>query len=66
MRILSWRRNTLNSENLMNEYRDGILLFDISNREVWEKASNDVAGLQNILKLIKNNILGINLAIKGI
>lgn len=44
--------------NLMNEYRDGILLFDISNREVWEKASNDVAGYRNILKLIKTIYLG--------
>ena len=39
--------------NLMNEYRDGILLFDISNREVWEKASNDVAGLQKYFKAHK-------------
>ncbi len=32
-------------KNLVNEYRDGILLFDISNREVWERASNDSIGL---------------------
>ena len=40
-------------KNLMNEYRDGILLFDISNREVWEKASNDVEGLQKYFKAHK-------------
>jgi len=32
--------------NISREYHDGLLLFDISNREVWEKAANDHAGLE--------------------
>jgi peptidyl-prolyl cis-trans isomerase SurA len=31
---------------LMDEYRDGVYLFDITNRNVWEKSSNDTAGLK--------------------
>ena len=30
---------------LMQEYHDGILLFEVSNNEVWEKASIDTEGL---------------------
>lgn len=31
--------------NLINEYRDGMLLFEVSNRKVWEKAGKDKDGL---------------------
>lgn len=33
-------------KNLLTEYHDGILLFEISLREVWDKASQDTAGLR--------------------
>ena len=32
--------------NLLNEYRDGMMLFEISNRRVWKAASKDSAGLE--------------------
>ena len=32
--------------NLLNEYRDGMLLFEISNRRVWKAASKDTVGLE--------------------
>ena len=31
---------------LIQEYHDGLLLYEMSNREVWEKAQNDEAGLR--------------------
>jgi peptidyl-prolyl cis-trans isomerase SurA len=40
--------------NLMQEYHDGILMFEITNREVWEKASEDTTGLENYFKENKN------------
>lgn len=35
---------------LMQEYHDGILLFEVSNNEVWEKASRDTAGLSSFFR----------------
>lgn len=37
-------------KNLMKEYRDGILMFEISNNEVWNKASADTLGLQSFFE----------------
>ena len=40
---------------LMKEYHDGILLFDVSNREVWEKASKDTEGLKKFFSENKSD-----------
>lgn len=37
-------------ENLIREYHDGLLLYEISNREVWEKGAKDEAGLNAYFK----------------
>jgi len=31
---------------LMNEYHDGLLIFEISQKEIWNKASEDTTGLE--------------------
>lgn len=36
--------------NLTNEYRDGILMYEISNRTVWERAAKDSEGLENFFR----------------
>jgi len=41
--------------NVMEEYRDGLLLFDLMEKEIWEKAKTDTIGLQNFYEAHKNN-----------
>ncbi len=40
---------------LMNEFRDGMLLFEISNKNIWKKVSSDSAGLQKFYEDNKGN-----------
>lgn len=63
-------RNLVNYENdnlaneypeyryLVKEYHDGMLLFDISDKNVWSKAIKDTIGLKNFYEQNKNNYLG--------
>lgn len=44
-------------KNLLKEYRDGILLFDLTDREVWSKAIKDTAGLRVYYSKNKTNYL---------
>ena len=39
-------KNNPEYSNLLNEYRDGMLLFEISNRRVWKAAAKDTLGLE--------------------
>ena len=42
---------------LMNEFHDGILLFDISNKKVWDRISHDSLGLHEYYENNKYNYL---------
>ena len=49
--ILKYREDNLELENkdfanILKEYRDGLLLFDLMEKEVWNKASKDTTGLE--------------------
>lgn len=41
-------------DNLIKEYHDGLLLYEISNRHVWENAAKDEAGLKAYFKKNKS------------
>jgi peptidyl-prolyl cis-trans isomerase SurA len=43
--------------NLLREYRDGILLFDLTDQKVWSKAVKDTSGLKDYYEKNKNNYM---------
>lgn len=44
-------------KNLMKEYRDGILLFELTDRMVWSKAIEDTTGLQEFHEKNRDNYM---------
>src|SRR5690606_36791938 len=40
---------------ILGEYRDGLLLFDLMDKEVWNKAVTDTVGLQQFYDINKSN-----------
>ena len=45
----------LNLKYLIQEYHDGLLVYEISNREVWEKAQQDFLGQESFFKRNRKN-----------
>lgn len=45
-RVAEMEQQDPDMENLLREYHDGLLLFEISNREVWEAVEKDQAAQQ--------------------
>lgn len=41
--------------NVMQEYHDGILLFDLTDKKVWSKAVSDTSGLEKFYESNKSN-----------
>ncbi len=43
--------------NVMDEYRDGLLLFDLMEKEIWEKSKTDTIGLKAFYDANKSNYI---------
>ncbi|WP_109300472.1 peptidylprolyl isomerase [Aquimarina sp. AU474] len=41
--------------NILNEYRDGLLLFDLMETKIWNASKTDTLGLKKFYELNKNN-----------
>ncbi len=60
LELMSYENSVLEEKypefrHLIEEYRDGILLFNISNTQVWGKAMNDKEGLKAFYERNKKN-----------
>jgi peptidyl-prolyl cis-trans isomerase SurA len=44
-------------KSLMDEYHDGMLLFDISEKKIWQRASSDSTGLEKFYETNKQKYL---------
>lgn len=50
--------------NLINEYRDGLLIYDLMQKNIWEKSKNDSIGLEKYFNANRENYKW-NTRIKG-
>ncbi len=60
--ILKYQEDNLENENedfaqIVKEYRDGLLLFDLMEKEVWNAAVQDSTGLQKYFEANKSNYI---------
>ncbi len=58
--------NNSDYRNLLNEYHDGSLLYEVSVQKVWDKAAKDKAGLDNFFASHKDNYSWAVPHVKGI
>jgi len=47
-------------KNIVEEYRDGLLLFDLMEKEIWERAKTDTVGLNSYFKNNSKNYMWTN------
>lgn len=52
--------------NISREYHDGLLLFDISSKEIWEKAAQDSVGMEKWFNSNKKNFRFTEPCFKGL
>ncbi len=69
--VMNQRADSLASQDsemkyLFQEYHDGLLLYEISNKEVWQKASDDEEGLKTFFKRNKKRYVWDSPRFKGI
>lgn len=57
--------NEADYRNLLNEYHDGSLLYEVSLQKVWDKASKDKEGLERYFQANKDNYSWTNPHVKG-
>ena len=60
LELKNYFRDNLEFENVqyastIREYRNGLLIFDLMNKNIWMKAKNDTIGLQNFYETVKEN-----------